>query len=186
MESALEKILEQISAYELLNNMIPGAVYAVLADKLTTFSILSENAFADIVEFYFFGLIIGRVGSLIVERILKKFRKGKWIEQVSYTEYVKAEKGDDTGRVRMLATVNNMYRTFVAVFICLLLTVLLDLLWPFVSSIEWLKSLVICMGCIVLIIVFSCSYKKQTGYVLKRVNTVMEQIKKKEENDRKK
>lgn len=183
MESVIRILLEQISAYELLNSFIPGAVFAILAERLTSFSVLSGNAFADIIEFYFFGLLIGRIGSVIVESALKRLKHGKWIEQPSYAEYVTAEKSDDSGKVRMLSMINNMYRTFVAAFLCLLATVLLDLCWPLVSTIIWLKTLIVILGCLLLTLIFTYSYKKQTEYVAKRVSVVLEHTKNNQEKN---
>lgn len=92
MENVFEKIIEQLSAYEILNNIIPGAIFVVLADRMTMFSFQTDNVVADRVIFYLAGLIIGRVGSLVIEKFLNWIR---FVIFAPYPDYVKAEKKDN-------------------------------------------------------------------------------------------
>ena len=58
MSEALEKIIERISTYEIFNNIIPGTIYVVLAEKLTPLKLQTGNVWADVVLYYFFGVVI--------------------------------------------------------------------------------------------------------------------------------
>jgi len=169
MSDALEKIIERISAYEILNNIIPGTIYVVLTEKLTPFKIQTGSVWSDLVLYYFIGLVIGRVGSLVVERFLKKVNK---LHFEPHSNYVKAEHKDKI--VRELSTINNMYRTYTAVALCLVFTVGFDFLWALIKGCDCSKPIIIFAGCIVLMLIFDLSYIKQTAYVASRVKTINE------------
>ncbi len=166
MESIVEKIVERLSAYEFLNNIIPGTVYIVITEKLTPFTLLTGNIWLDFVLFYFAGLVIGRVGSLFMDRILKKKRT-----VASYSEYVAAEKKDRF--IRTLSAVNNMYRTYAAVALCLIVTFGFGYIWTWIEMYDFSKPVCFVGVCIVVIILFSKAYIKQSSYVAERVKSVL-------------
>lgn len=166
MGDALTKLVERISAYEFLNSIIPGAVYCVLVDRLTSFTTLSSNFFVNLILFYFVGTIINRIGSFLVGFVIGRRIKEKL---APYEEYVAAEAKQ--GRVRGLMTIRNMYRSFAAVAVCILLTKSLSWLWPSISN-EWIKRAIIVVGCIGIIVLFGAAYVRQTGFVTKRVKAV--------------
>ena len=163
----MEKLIERISVYEILNNIIPGTIYVILVEKMTFFRIRTNNIWLDIVLYYFIGLIIGRVGSLVIERFLKRI---KWVQFSPYSEYVKAEQKDF--RVREMTTINNMYRTYASVALCFLFTEVCSQIWTITQGMNW-KGLVAryVLG-IVLLVLFIISYFKQTKYVYDRVDTI--------------
>lgn len=167
MGDAINKIVEQISVYEFLNNIIPGTIYAVLTEKLTSFKIQTGKVWTDVVLYYFIGVVIGRVGSLVVERFLKWRKK---LIFFPHSEYVEAEQKDKL--VRELSTINNMYRTYTAVALCLVLTVGFSFIWALIKGSDWSKPTLIIVACIILMVVFAKSYIKQTGYVTSRVKTI--------------
>jgi hypothetical protein len=167
MGDAIDKILERISAYEFLNNIIPGIIYAVLTEKLTPFQLQTNNVWIDLVLCYFVGLIIGRVGSLVVERFLKWRKK---LNFASHSEYVEAEQKDQF--VREMSMINNMYRTYTSLALCTAITVGFSFIWPLIKGRYWSRSILIVVACIILIVIFSKSYIKQTNYVVSRVKTI--------------
>ena len=177
MNDALERIIERFSSYEVLNNIIPGAVYTIFTEKLTSFNIQTGNVWSDIILCYFIGLVIGRVGSLVVDRYLKWRKK---LHAESHSEYVKAEQKDKL--VRELSAINNMYRTFTAVALCLIFTVGFSLFWEEIQGCDCSKPVVIIIGFIILMIVFGKSYIKQTDYVASRVRTINNMSKEKSDS----
>lgn len=122
MNVALEKILDRISNYDFLNCIIPGAVYVAFAERITSFHFLSGHPFRDFILIYFCGVVLGRISSLIVEKVLKKT---KVIKFAPYADFIDAEKEDKA--IRNLSIINNMYRSFVSVLLCLLVTFFLTL-----------------------------------------------------------
>lgn len=68
----MEKFLEKISSYNILNNFVPGAVFMYLSDEIFGIDLLVENQILNIVLIYFVGMIASRIGSLWIEEVLKK------------------------------------------------------------------------------------------------------------------
>ena len=173
MGNAIEKILEKLAAYEIINNIIPGAIYVVLTDRLTRFSVQIENVFSNLVIYFFVGVVIGRIGSLIIEPILRhKTKKGRAVIKFApYDEFVTAEKLDKTGRLKELSAINNMYRVLTSTMFCLFITIIIGYLWD--SVIVKFKNWILPIVIFALMIVFVFSYRKQTDYVKKRIKTVL-------------
>ena len=173
MENAIEKVIDKISTYEILNRIIQGTIYIVLTEKLTRFSLQDENLLTKIVICYLAGLVIGRIGSLVIEPILcHKTKKGKAIAHfVPYNEYVEAEKLDETRHIKEFLAINNMYRSLITTMLALLFTIIISYIWDcaIVNHIAWVIPFII----ILLMILFILSYRKQTGYIKKRVEKIL-------------
>ena len=85
----MESLLERLSSYNILNNLIPGAVFVFLGKLLNVISLPLDGVVERIFVYYFCGMIISRIGSLVIEGI---FEKVKWIKYVPKAEYVAAVK----------------------------------------------------------------------------------------------
>lgn len=164
----VDKLVEKISSYGIINNIIPGAVYVSLVERFTNFKIWPEDVFMQLILCYFIGMVVGRIGSLLIE---KKTLKN--VTLVSHEDYTKAEMLDSDGKITTLSAINNMYRTFVSVSVCLVATVLFNWLWIVIPHFDWIKKAIVIVGCVLLTVLFVESYKKQTGYVVSRVQTVL-------------
>lgn len=157
----MEKFIDRLSSYNILNNMLPGAVFCYLLNTLMNINILKNSIIEKLFIYYFVGIIISRIGSVIVEPMCKKI---KLVEFVSYKEFTKACSKDD--RIDILSETNNMYRTMLAVlFVLSLIKVYLLIL----SKITWLENYTAVLVIILLVILFGYSYRKQTEYVRSRV-----------------
>lgn len=113
--------------------------------------------------YYFLGLICGRIGSLIIEPVLKKIGFVKFSQ---YSKFVEASKKDQ--KLELLSEVNNMYRTFCAMLFTFCVVKLYDNL-----SFDYpiLITLIPYLSFFVLIVIFLYSYKKQTAFIKSRVET---------------
>ena len=166
----IEKVLEMLSVYDILNNIIPGAIFIVSVEKLTNVHIQTGDLIFDLALCYFIGLTIGRFGSLVVEGCLK------WagiFNPVSYKEYVKAEAKSKS--VRRLLTIGNMYRTYIAVSLWLAFTVVICSFSMETERCAWIKSCIIAFMCFLLTILFSCAFIKQSRYLVQRVHVINNQ-----------
>ena len=181
MSLAIERLIDKISSYELLNNFIPGAVYIGIVERVTHFKLGVTEIYAELVLCYFTGVVIGRIGSLFLEGALYERNSDDSTETngetVSHSDFTKAEILDKEGKITTLSAINNMYRTFISVSVCLLFTVLLDLIWgvtpdPLFKIVKKRTALVI-LACVSLIILFVKARKKQTRYLVSRVKTVL-------------
>ncbi len=157
----MEKFVEKLSSYNILNNLLPGVVYCFLMKLICYVDFTSDNIIADIFVYYFLGMIISRVGSILVEPLYKKV---KIVSFADYTKYIKAEKEDS--QVTILSETNNTYRTMIALCLIVLISILTVSVFDFFN---WNKKICIYIVLVLLVILFSVSYSKQTTYVKKRI-----------------
>lgn len=158
----IKAILEKISSYNILTNIIPGAVLCVVLRFLVGYDVFTgQNWFVLGVIFYIIGVINNRFGSLVIGPFLK------WIHFVNpcpYKDYIKAENTD--AKVAVLNTENNVFRSYVAVFTLSLITLFYKTVlsrWGFLS--DNINVVIL----LLLVILFAFSYRKQTGVISQRV-----------------
>ena len=157
----MKDLLDKISSYNIFNYLLPGVLFAAFVDGLINLQVLQKDLIVGAFLYYFLGSVVSRVGSLVVEPIL---RRTKFLSFAPYGAFVKAAKADP--KIELLSEVNNMYRTFVALFLSVAIVALYSKAsnyFPFLhAAAPWV--------CIVgLFGLFLMSYRKQTDYVVKRV-----------------
>ncbi|MEQ8417121.1 MAG: hypothetical protein RIB71_21745 [Imperialibacter sp.] len=157
----MKELLAKISSYNLFNYLLPGVIYVGLLKELTSINLILESNFVGAFIYYFIGLVISRLGSLIIEPLLKKLRLVKFAD---YGDFISASKADE--QIVLFSEVNNTYRTLISLSIVLIISFLFDrFIIPLEISQIWISlSLNIC-----LVILFVFSYKKQTGFINKRI-----------------
>ena len=155
-------IVEKLSQYNFLTNILPGTVLCILVKYFVGLDIIPEDYYQAGIVFYFVGMVNGRVGSILIEPILKRT---KIVVFAPYSKFISAEKRDD--KITILSQENNTYRSYISVaFIALVLYVS--------TRIMALKSLTLSIDykiilLLALFILFLFSYRKQTNFVRKRV-----------------
>jgi len=157
----MKDIIDKLSSYNLFNYLFPGVVFVVLADAITDYSFIQQDVILGFFLYYFVGLVISRVGSLVVEPLLKCT---SFLKFADYKDYVAATKKDE--RVELLSEVNNTYRTLCACFGLLVLLKLVEILGRKFSIPQGWELFILV---VTLLVIFLFSYKKQTAYVKKRV-----------------
>ena len=184
MSLVLESLLSRISAYELINNFIPGAVYIGIVERVTHFKLGVPNTYTALVLCYFAGVVIGRIGSLYFSNSQRKKSSVDTnttnepnTNGIPHSDFTKAELLDKERKVTTLSTMNNMYRTFIALPLCVLLTVLLDLVWCYTPESIFIiverKTVFVILACVGLALLFNKAYKKQSWYVANRARTIL-------------
>ena len=164
----MNEYIEKLSSYNLFNYLFPGVVFCLIVDKYFSYSLIQESTIIGIFLYYFIGLVISRIGSLIIEPILKKT---KFVNFSSYSDYIAACKQDS--KIEILSEENNMYRTVVSLLFTLVLVFGYESIantWPLIA--QYTKYIAI----LILIIMFLFSYKKQTSYIVKRIESSKEGI----------
>jgi hypothetical protein len=157
----MDQLVGKISSYNLFNYLLPGTVFSLLADQITSISLIRENLFEAFFFYYFIGMVISRIGSLVIEPIL---RRARFVQFADYGQYIKASEEDD--RIELLSEVSNTYRTISsALLLLLLLMVYDDLLVNPGNGFELINYSVL----LFLFLLFIFSYRKQTTYITKRV-----------------
>ncbi|MGB4800927.1 MAG: hypothetical protein WBP03_05450 [Candidatus Saccharimonadales bacterium] len=158
----MEDLLKKISQYQLFNFLLSGTVLAVLLNKTTSINLIYENIIIGFFAFYFLGLVISRVGSLIVEPVLKKL---KIIEFVPYDDYLSAVKADT--KIDTLSQENNTYRTLIATFLVFVIVYTLDRFAADLITRNSTASTYI--FAVLMLLLFIFAYRKQTDYITERV-----------------
>lgn len=159
----MKEILDKISSYNLFNYLLPGVIFALIVEKLTSHPLLGEDIATNAFIAYFAGLSVSRFGSLVVEPILRKIGLLKF---VNYSSYVVASKKNP--KIELFSEINNSYRTLSSM---LILTLMLKG-WQLIEN-KWTTLQAISPYLLVgsLLALFLSSYKKQTEYIVKRVAT---------------
>lgn len=158
-------LLDKIGSYEIFNNLLPGVLFCYFVNIGTRFTIPSIGFLEDLFVFYFSGMVISRIGSLVVEGAL---RKCKFVKYAEDADYYKASQENEF--IRTLSETNNTYRSLTSLFFVLLLTKIVDIcLYDVIiqHQIGRTATFFILSGSALVLFLFS--YRKQTGYVKKRV-----------------
>lgn len=158
----MEKILDKLDSYKILNYIFPGIIFSYLFQRECGIILVQGNLIEDLFIYYFIGLIISRIGSLVVEPICKKV---KWVVYEEYADYIIASQKDT--KIDIISEKNNMFRTLFAGCIILLITKLC-LVFNFVEFIQKNFNVDVLIV-VILTIICAYSYRKQTKYVAQRV-----------------
>ena len=184
----MEALLEKISSYDLVNNFLSGVCFCVFINEFTVWNFDIENEIMLICLFYFVGIIVSRVGSLLIEKILTnlpyfkvtktsnsdnniKLEFEKFLIFAPYDEFLLAEKIDS--KITTLSATNNVYRSMVSVCFCTIVAKIYELTLHNVASVMWNGKFEIISGVFLLMIFFAFAYRKQTSYVVKRVKNAI-------------
>lgn len=159
-----ENIIEKITRYNLFNHLLPSVVFVLIASYTFEFDIgkVSGLGVVFVLFFaYFLGMVISRLGSIIVEPVLKWLG---FIKFAKYEDFLNAVKVDT--KIDKLSEENNVYRTYIAVFGTLLLLMTLKEVATYYGLSD---DQVINIGLLLLFVLFLFSYRKQTSYIKKRI-----------------
>ncbi|PVX49800.1 hypothetical protein C7377_1433 [Balneicella halophila] len=154
-------IVSKITSYNLFNYLFPGVLFAVIATKWSIYNFKVENIILGVFLYYFMGMTISRIGSLWIEKVLKK---SKLVKFSNYKDLVYSSKKDD--KINLFSEINNTYRTLISLGFCLLLTKIYSEYDDYfdIPDIYTTSGLTI-----FIIIIYILSYKKQTEYINKRI-----------------
>lgn len=85
--------------------------------------------------------------------------------QLPNDDFVKCSKDDS--KLEILSESNNMYRTIASLFFSIFALILFE---KVSEKIGFSNETIVLIICILLFILFTWSYKKQTSYITKRIN----------------
>ncbi len=157
----MNELLNKISSYNIFNFLFPGIVFSILSGDVIHYPVDQSDIIARLFLYYFVGLVISRLGSLVVEPILKKINFVRFAE---YKDFVAASRKDP--KIELLSEVNNTYRTLSALFGLLLplkMYASISSHLPFFQ--RWGGTILVAL----LLAMFLFSYKKQTTFITKRI-----------------
>lgn len=161
----MNDLVRLVDEYKIFNYLVPGIITSFsLGDGTFYEKIAKQDVLVEFFMLYFVGLVASRLGSLFVDGIL---RKTKIVQFVDYGDYIEAAKRDD--KIVKFSQENNMYRTFVATFAVVLIVNFGYRVFGN-NLTTGRESLVCLLGTLGILALMVFSYKKQTGYVVKRIN----------------
>lgn len=163
MGDLLSNLFEKLSAYQLLNYLFPGIVFNLCVDHIMSFSIAPDEILYRIIVYYITGMILSRIGSTIIEPLYKKVCI---VVYAKYKNFLDASAKDS--KLDILVLENNTYRTLLSIFISVFLLFIID-------QIQWLHGkyehpIAIIIYLLLLILLFSLSFRKQTDFIRRRVH----------------
>ncbi len=157
----MKDLLDKLSSYNIFNYLLPGVLYAAFAEAFTSFHFVHKDPVVGVFLYYFFGSVISRVGSLLVEPIMKRLN---FINFAPYEDFVRATEADP--KLEVLSETNNMYRTICALMLCVSATTLFE---RATVHYPWIGTAIPSITIIGLLALYIFSYKKQTAYITKRI-----------------
>jgi hypothetical protein len=159
----MKDILDKLSSYNIFNNLFPGVIFVSLAKVFLRHSFIQEDVIVGIFLYYFIGMVISRLGSLLIEPILK------WTTFVHFAEYkdfVSASQKDV--KLEIQSEVNNTYRTLCALFLTLIAIRGYEAIEDLLPMIKTATPFAVILF---LLLLFLWSYRKQTSYIAKRIQS---------------
>ncbi len=163
----MDALLAKLNSYHILSNLFPGAIFYNILIIFFNIKFVEFSFITEICIYYFIGIIFNRIGSLVIEKIC---REKNIIKFVKYEDYIKAVNKDTS--IYSFVETADMYRTFLTGFIIMLLISLPVYVYMKGFSIY---LFIIFAILIFLIVLFFYSYKKQVGYVTKRVENYIKE-----------
>lgn len=160
--AGMEKFIEKISSYNIFNNLFPGTILGVALEFILKIPFSTLHILVELFVFYFIGMVISRIGSLVVEPLLKQVR---FVKFTSYHDFVEASKKDD--KIITFSETANMFRTVIVLCVAFMALVVFKL--SINASCSWWGALV---GSSALLGLFLFSYKKQVSYIVKRIELI--------------
>lgn len=164
MEEIGKSIIEKISSYNIFTNFVPGIVFAYLIRSFTRFEVDHVDMWEKIFVYYFWGMVISRFGSIVIEPLLKKL-----VEKAPSEHYIIVS--EKVPFIRVLNESNNTYRSMIGVFFLMIIVKLYDMLFAdyIISLGEATASVVELVLLVLFLVLFVLSYRKQTDSIRKRV-----------------
>lgn len=153
----MDKIIEKIEIYHFINYLLPGTIFVAIFNKICGNEFIASNVIIAVIEYYFVGLILSRIGSVILQPI---FKKVKLIKYADYNKYIDTSKSDN--KLEILQREANQYRTYIATF------VVLTAVQAYICFINKNFSVLLIVF-VSLVILFILSYKKQIKFIVDRV-----------------
>lgn len=158
MSSIFKTLSDKLSSYSLFNFIFPGTLFLGLIKFVGKKDIIfDENIWWFLLAAYSCGMVISRIGSLVVEESFKMFG---WIKKYDVQKYSESLKNN--AMTGILLEICNTYRTLCAMWlIFLVLTLFVDL------DICRCKLLLVEA---VLFTLFAFSFVKQHRYFMDNIN----------------
>ena len=163
----MKELLDKLSSYNIFNYLFPGILFCVISKTLIGYNLIIDDIVLGVFLYYFIGLTVSRMGSIVIEPVM---RKTKFIIFAKYSDFITASKKDE--KIELLSEVNNMYRTIISLILMISILYgfsILESHFPILIKFRWI------ILALFLFVLFLLSYRKQTKYIVDRVNRINEE-----------
>lgn len=162
----MENFFNKLENYNIFNYILPAIIFDIGCKIYINLTIIpTSNVVIAAFAYYFIGLVISRIGSLIVKPLLWKLNILNKEYSSKESDFYKAEEKDP--KIKILFTDYNMYRNFISTFIILIFVKLVTIIQEHIAlNSTFIHTIII----LLLLVLFTLSYKKQLQYIYKRVN----------------
>jgi hypothetical protein len=157
----IKDLFDKLSSYNIFNYLLPGAAFCMIAERLTELKFVQEDLLNAFFVYYLIGMIISRIGSTIIEPVLKKI---KFVKFSDYGKYIDKSKEDPL--LATLSEQNNTYRTLLSMFILLLIV---DNINALQGKFPWLDNNMPSLALSSMVVLLAFSYRKQTNFITNRI-----------------
>lgn len=162
----MDKFLNKLSDYHFIQSLVPGMIFTYCSKIFYGVNFLTDKPVYDFIVILIIGLIISRIGSVIIEPLL---RKVKILNFCKYSDYIEASQKDSI--IKNLSETNNLYRVIIATFLVLIV----EKFYIFLAGkFVWLNDWFYLIISVLFVILFIFSYRKQTKYIKKRVDKTLD------------
>jgi hypothetical protein len=159
----MNDFLNKLSSYNLFNNLLPGILFIVLLNHFTEYKISQENLLINVFLYYFIGLTISRISSISIEPFLQKV---KFVTFRDYKLFVNASKNDS--KLEILVETNNKFRVLLTTILMVILSkIFFSVNLNFLNFSDNTQQYLLL---IFIAIIYLFAYRKQTNYVIKRID----------------
>ena len=154
-------MFEKLDGYDLVANLVPGAAltYALHFSKFPTPAPTDWAAF--LLVAFVAGVTANRLGSLLIERPLRKL---KFLKPKDYDSFISSERTDK--KLEVLVANHGLYRTFFTAGLIYLILLGLSRLFPAVASSDQLVFILFVLGGMA---VFLFAFRKEDQYIHSRI-----------------
>ena len=159
----MKELFDKLSSYNIFNYLFPGILFVIILSKVSSFNLIQEDILIGAFLYYFIGLIISRVGSLFIEPFLRWIN---FLKFANYNDFVNASKGDS--KIVLFSEINNMYRTLCSLFLLISIAKVYE---RYLMEIPFFRDYSNILLISILLLLFLFSYRKQTSFVRKRIDS---------------
>ena len=163
----MNDILAKLSSYDIFVNLVPGALFVSFLSLTGIYTLETNSVVGELVIYYFLGLVISRIGSVVVEPALKFLRIVKYGE---YSDFIRASEKDP--KIQILLEAANLFRTVLA----LVLVCAVSYNWIIIRAVAGFSDWTwVMISFALLALLFLVSFRKQSGFISRRVRHHSEQ-----------
>jgi hypothetical protein len=161
MSSDIKDVVDKISSYNIFTTLLPGALFAGIADRITEHRFVQSDILTALALYYFLGMILSRIGALIVKPLITRLGL---VAFKPYSEYLAASKQDPM--IANLVEAGNMYRTMIALALSLGLLIVYDRVRQEFLPPAWTHAPAIAMG---IGLLFTAAYVRNSRFIGRRI-----------------